>query len=477
MKSSLFRQSTGAAIFAAPLSLGLLAVCSSVLSAQQKIPPAKPTATAAPDTAKVQTLPIDGVAAIVGDQVVLISEVAAEAARRRAAGAPVRNRDDLVRLETEVRDQLLEAELLVQKAKVEKIEVNEGDLSRSVDDNEKRIRTQFKTEAEFRAALKESGFGTYEEWRKLQTDLLKRDNLQRDLITKLKRDGKMTAVNVSEAEVTEAYEANKARLPRKDARVGLRQIVLATKPSEASRARARAKIDSLRAALELHPEDFESLAKKESMDPGSKELGGDLGWNRRGRMVPEFDRMMFALNPGTISPVVETVFGYHIIRVDRVQPAEVKARHILIRWTLDSADQQVAKVLADSIVTAWRKGASFDSLSVRFHDVAGGEEKAIPEFPRDSLPEMYRNALEGKKIRDIMDPFPIPSGQEGINKYVIAQVTFLDEAGEYTLPEVRERLRSQLSEERSMRRLIDMLKKQTYVSVRYDPAKVVPVTP
>jgi peptidyl-prolyl cis-trans isomerase SurA len=287
----------------------------------------------------------------------------------------------------------------------------------------------------------------------------------------------MTAVNVSEAEVTEAYEVNKARLPRKEARVGLRQIVLATKPSEAARARARAKIDSLRAALELHPEDFESLAKKESMDPGSKELGGDLGWNRRGRMVPEFDRMMFALNPGTISPVVETVFGYHIIRVDRVQPAEVKARHILIRWTLDSADQQVAKLQADSIVTAWRKGASFDSLSVRFHDVAGGEEKAIPEFPRDSLPEMYRNALEGKKIRDIMDPFPIPSGQEGISKFVIAQVTFLDEAGEYTLPEVRERLRSQLSEERSMRRLIDMLKKQTYVSVRYDPAKVVPVTP
>ena len=85
---------------------------------------------------------------------------------------------------------------------------------------------------------------------------------------------------------------------------------------------------------------------------------------------------------------------------------------------------------------------------------------------------MYRNAIEGKTLNEILNPFAIPSGQPGINKFVIAQITFLDEAGEYTLAEMRERIRSQLSEERSMRRLIDMLKKQTYVSVRYDPTKV-----
>ena len=87
------------------------------------------------------------------------------------------------------------------------------------------------------------------------------------------------------------------------------------------------------------------------------------------------------------------------------------------------------------------------------------------------MPEVYRNALEGKKLSDILDPFPIPSGQPGVNKFVIAQVTFLDEAGEYTLAEMRERIRLQLSEERSMRRLIDTLKKQTYISVRYDPGE------
>lgn len=475
MPRSLIRLLTGAAMSAAPLSVFLMPTLATSVAAQTA--PAKPVVKEAQkDTSKSTTTPVDGVAAIVGDQVVLISEVQAEAIRRRSQGYPVKTREDLIKLETDVRDQLLEAELLVQKAKAEKTEVNEADLQRSVDDQERQVKKQFKTELEFRQALKEGGFGSYEEWRKMQTDLLRRDNLQRDYIQKIKRDGKMTAVNVSEAEVTEAYEANKERLPRKDARVGFRQIVMATKPSDAAKKRARAKIDSLRAELEKHPEDFESIAKKESADLSNKDIGGDLGWNRRGRMVPEFDRMMFALNPGVISPIVETTFGFHIIRVDRVQPAEVKARHILINWTIDSLDEARARKQADSVAKEWRKGVSFDTLSLKFHDIAGVEEKTIPEYPRDSLPEVYRNAIEGKKLNDILDPFPIASGQAGVNKFVIAQITFLDEAGEYTLAEMRDRIRSQLSEERSMRRLIDNLKKQTYISVRYDPAKVIPAT-
>jgi len=422
-------------------------------------------------------LPVDGVAAIVGDQVILVSEVLAEVNRRRAAGAKVTSQAEQIALEQGVIDQLVEAELLVQKAKAEKVEVNEADAERTLEDNEKRIRSQFKTEAEFRAALKEAGFGTLEEWRKMQGDLVRRDNMQRDVMQKLRRDGKMTAINVTEAEVTEAFESNKDKLPKKEARVGLRQIVIATRPSEASRLRARARADSIRAELELHPNDFETVAKRESMDPSSRELGGDLGWNRRGKMVPEFDRVMFALNPGALSPVVETTFGFHVIRVDRVQPAEVKARHILIRPTLDSADEAKARALAMDVAKAWRAGGSFDSLSVKYHDEAGGEEKMIPEFPRSELPEAYRNAIEGKALNDILDPFPIADATAGKDKFVVAQVTFLDEAGTYTLPEMRDRIRTQLSEERSMRRLIDALKQQTYVSVRYDPAKVNAIVP
>lgn len=431
--------------------------------------PATATAVAAPqDTAR--GLPIDGIAAIVGDQIILVSEVMTAVNQARASGAKVESAADLAKLEADILERLIDAELLVQKAKDEKVEVQDSDVASSVDDQEKNIRRRFKSDAEFKAALKEAGMGTVEEWRKLTSDQIRRDKLQQQVMQKLQRDGKVTSVNVSEDEIREAFEVFKQRVGPKEARIGLRQIVVATKPSEDARRRARNKIDSIWLDLQKRPEDFELMAKKYSMD-GTAELGGDLGWNRRGRMVPEFDRMMFSLNPGVISPVVETAFGYHIIRVDRVQPAEVKARHILIRPQVDSSDERRAKLLADSIVTAWRAGGSFDSLSVKFHDNASGEDKSIPEYPRSELPEAYRNALEGAKLNDIVDPFPLPDPSAGVAKFVIAQVTFLDEAGEWSLSEARERIREQLSEERKMRRLIDNLKKQTYVSVRYDPSK------
>jgi peptidyl-prolyl cis-trans isomerase SurA len=454
---------TGAAIVAAPVSLS-----------HAQAAPKPPAKAAGKDTTR--GLPIDGVAAVVGDQVVLVSEVQAAANSARADGAKVESAKDLAKLEADILQQLIDAELLVQRAKVEKIEVNDVEVQSQIDEREKKARASFKSESEFRTALKENGFGTLEEWRKAQVEQAKRAKLQQGVMQKLQRDGKVTAVNVSEAEVAEAFEMYKDKLPPKEERVGMRQIVVATRATDAAKKRARAKIDSLRAELEKRPGDFENTAKRMSMDPATAELGGDLGWNRRGKMVPEFDRMMFALNPGVLSPVVETSYGYHIIRVDRVQPAEVKARHILIRPVMDSTDEARTRALADSVAKAWRAGGSYDSLSVKYHDEAGGEDKNIPEYPRSELPEAYRNAIDGKKLNEILDPFPVLDPVAGVNKYIVAQITFLDAAGTYTLQEYRDRIREQLSEERKMRRLIDSLKKQTYVSVRYDPVKMV-VTP
>jgi hypothetical protein len=82
-------------------------------------------------------------------------------------------------------------------------------------------------------------------------------------------------------------------------------------------------------------EDFAKVAQQNSDDPGSKNKGGDLGYFKRGEMIPDFDHAVFALNPGEISNIIKTLFGYHIIKVEEYKDRgtnneTVHARHILI---------------------------------------------------------------------------------------------------------------------------------------------------
>lgn len=429
--------------------------------------PANSTTTGAPQQGGIM---VNRVAAVVNNEPILMSKVMERVIRTRDPRAPAPDSAAMEQLLLTARQELIDDELLVQKAKAEKIEIVDSDLQAAVDNEIKDIRGRFQgNEAEFARALKESGFGSAEDFRKDKEEEFRREFYKRDLIAKAKRDGKLTPVNPSEADVTTELERSKDQLAKKPATVGFRQIVFAITPSEASRKRARAKIDSLHKELEAHPEDFESIAKRESMDPGSKELGGDLGWNRRGQMVAEFDRVMFALNPGVISPVVETSFGYHIIRVDKVQPAEVKARHILIAFKTDSTDEVRVMKLADSVAKAARGGENFDTLTSRYHDEANGEQRSVPEFTRDSLPQSYHDAVMGHKVGDIIGPFTISDPKTGLKKPVIIQMTKVEEVGEYSVTEMRQRIRQSLADFRGTRRYLDALRTQSYVWVSDEP--------
>jgi peptidyl-prolyl cis-trans isomerase SurA len=219
------------------------------------------------------------------------------------------------------------------------------------------------------------------------------------------------------------------------------------------------------------------------MDVASKELGGDLGWARRGSgFVPEFERAIFDPRnvPGQLLPIVETSFGFHLIKIDRIQPAEVKSRHILIMPKVDSADLARAKLVADSVAQRWASGmVSFDSLSARYHDRA--EEKSVPDgFPVDSLPEIYKNAMDGVAIRGFSKPFEIPDPRSGVAKIGIVQVTDRSEGGEFTVADYKDRIRSQLTQEKQIRRMLDQLRREQYVRVMLDergPAAKAKVTP
>ncbi len=408
-------------------------------------------------------IPVDRVVAVVGSQAILWSDVMSNINQQRAQGLALPT-DSLgqEKLAREVLNNLVDEEILIQKAKELKVEIADAELTPNVDRQIQSVRSQFQTDEEFRAELRKAGMGSPEDYRRTLMDQFRRRLIQQRVFSELQKKAKPK--NVAEAEIDSAFERNKTELQKRPATVTFRQIVVAPKASAKAKLVARTKADSLLAEIKRGG-DFENIAKRESMDPGSKAMGGDLGWSRRGATVPEFERMMFALNPGQVSPVFETAFGYHVLRVDRVQAGEVKARHILIVPVLDSADLERGHLEADSVARQWRAGTAFDSLAAKHHDPA--EERGILQpFPKDSLPLSYSQAVVGKKAGDITDAFAL-AGARGQVKYAVIQIVTMTDVGQYDPKEIRMQIRTQLAAERSTREMLDEMRKQTFVAIKY----------
>lgn len=426
--------------------------------------PVAQTASAVPLPTEAGSDTVDRIVAVVGTAAITWSDLATAVNQQRAAGLKLPS-DPAAQLEIArgILGNLVDEEILVQKAKDLGLTVTDADVAPRVDEQIKEVRSHFKNDAEYRAELKGAGFGSPEEYRRTLTDQFRRQALQQKAFAELQKRAK--PASVPEDSVSAAFERARPLLAKRPATVSFRQIVVAPKASKHADSVARAQAESLLVQLK-HGADFEELAKRYSMDPGTKNLGGDLGWNRRGSgLVPEFEAMMFSLRPGELSPVFKTSFGYHVIRVDRVQPAEVKVRHILIAPTIDSNDVQRAYLRADSMAAKWRQGAKFDSLVAKYHDPA--EEKGVLEpFPVDSLPASYRGVLDTAKTNgEIVGPFALTS-PNGTTKYAVVQVVAHTSPGEYSLNEVRDNIRSQLAAEKQSREILDELRKQTYVSLR-----------
>ena len=413
---------------------------------------------------------VDRIVAVVGQTPILWSEVLEQVNIRRARGLTVPDApDEQLKFARDVLGEMIDVEVMVQRAKLDTaIVVEDAELTQNVEQRMKQLRDQFKTDAEFAQALKSDGFGTAEEYRRWMMDQARRSTIQQKLVQKLRQDGKMVTVGVSEDEITEAFGREKQKLPKRPATVTFRQIVVPTTASQEHLKVAAGKADSLLKEI-LKGGDFDKIAKRESMDSSSAAQGGDLGWNRRGKMVPAFDQMMFALPPGQVSPLVETQFGYHIIRVDRVQPSERKARHILIKPSYDTTDVVRARLRADSVLTQWKAGVPYDTLVARYHDVASDEARGVLEpFERSRLPESYQTAFAAKKNGEFVEPFPVEDRQQGVPKFIVAQLINVSDEGEYTVQDLRNQIRDQLSEEKSMRRLLDALRKETFVAIMLD---------
>lgn len=139
-------------------------------------------------------------------------------------------------------------------------------------------------------------------------------------------DAVRKTIRLNEADVRSYYEQNVARLSGPEERRASHILISVAKDAPADeRQQARAKAEELLAQARKAPESFAQLAKKHSQDPGSAPNGGDLDYFGRGAMVKPFEDAAFALKKGEISGVVESDFGFHIIRVTDIKAPKQKS--------------------------------------------------------------------------------------------------------------------------------------------------------
>lgn len=410
----------------------------------------------------IHIVPGDRVRAVVGPKAITYSEVLEELQRRIAQKAPLP--PDSASAEKEILDDLVDTELLLQQAAQYKIVVKDDDVAPQIDKLIRQLRGSMPaTEAE--AKLHQAGYASFEDYRKVQITDAKRQKLQQIVIDSLQRHGRLPAVTVTDKDVEEEFAKFKLTAPKKGPTITFRQLVMVTRWSDSADASAKALADSLLHAIEAGAK-FDSVARKYSADSGSAINGGQLDWMRRGATQPEFDRAIFTLPVGRLAPEpVKTVYGYHIIRVDRVRTGEVKASHILIRPRQYPSDVVRARELGDSLAGLLRKGAKYDSLAALYHDNAGREERIIADpYPVADLPDAYVAAVKDLKAGDVSKAFELPV--EGAQpKICVVQILTRNDSGDPTLAEYQEKIRNSLRDAKSMRRLLDALRHETYVRV------------
>ena len=414
-------------------------------------------------------MPVDRIVAVVGNDPIMESEVAEAIIQRRQRDSTFAVPTDSAgwaQLQGTIINGLIDERLLLQKAKDEGLSLPDSVLAPAVERQIAGIRAQF-SDAQYRAELAKAGLGTPAEYRQLLMEQLRNNQLQQEVTAKLQRDGKILPVAVSDAEVEKAFQGIKGNLPHRPATFTWHQIVINPQPSPAEAAAAIARADSIRTEL-VAGADFARVAKRESADSATRSVGGDLGWARRGsQFVPSFDQWLFAMEPGKISPVFRTPYGYHILRVDRVNGPERKSRHILIVPTIDSADLARTQALADSVKKMWEAGTPFDTLAKKYHDYDSREETTVlTPYPFDSLPQTYQDAFAGLKPGQIV-VFKVPNNQHpGAPKFVVARVASYEPGGQSTLADVRNQLRKNLEQSASIRRYLDSLRKTNFVEIK-----------
>lgn len=409
---------------------------------------------------------VDRIVAVVGDTSVLLTEVQQQLLRLRQQGVQIPDdpagRDSVFQ---QALEGMIEERMIVEAAKEAGVSVPEQQLNQVVDDRFSQMRGRFPSDSAFRAAVEESGQNMFQ-FRQMLRDQARAEILQSNFRRQLIQNGELPAATVSEEEIR-AYFESRAAGQQTPGSVSFQRVIVVPEPDSAaadsSRKVAEQALEEIRGGT-----DFAVAARRYSQDPGSREEGGDLGWIRRGDVVPRFADMAWAAPPGRPVGPIRTRFGWHVLQVENVRGGERKIRHILVRPEIDESAVEEARELAASLADSLRDGKDADRLARQYG--VPGEQVSFQEVRLDELRgrlgQAYEGALSNVEAGDVVGPFQV-DGSFDLPSFVVAEVTDFIPSGEYRLEDVREQIRENLMQQKQFQKYVDRLRDRLHVRILY----------
>nr|WP_228412660.1 peptidylprolyl isomerase [Chryseobacterium sp. SC28] len=378
---------------------------------------------------------IDGIAAVIGDEIVLESDIEDQANYAKQQGANVGERCDFL-------ESILNNKLLIYEAKKDTlIENRSAAIKEMAGTKYTQILSQFPDEKAMLAAYK---FRTSYEM-KAAIEKIDTDNYYGQA-----KYGRITEkADVTPTEVTDFYNQFKFQLPNVKDEVVLSKISIFPKLSEAHKKEIIAKLNKIKEDIK-NGESFENQARIYSEDEGSAALGGLYKNINVGQMVKPFEAAALNLQEGEISDPVESEYGYHLITLIKRNGKRYDARHILIKSTPNAEEIAAATKQLDSIRTLiLQNKMSFKEAAYKFSDdksnkfsagVMTNNQDGSDRLERLGLDPTISYQIAGLKKNDITEPFQ-QEDQQKRKMISIVQVNDIIDAHQLELSTDYERIK------------------------------------
>jgi peptidyl-prolyl cis-trans isomerase SurA len=419
---------------------------------------------------------LDGIAAVVNDDVVLQSDVEEQLYLFLLRSQQRPDSSVIDTLRRQILDQLIDEKLIVLEAEAQGISVGDQEVEKQVNSAIEEARQRMGNEAAFREQLARENMTEAQLRQKYQREV-RRQLLAQRLVQR--QVPQQQPVGAAEAEAYFKEFPDQFPLVPPEARVSVIQISVTATQERRDEALARA--TAARTRIQKG-EKFARVAADVSEDPGSANSGGDLGFFGRGVMDPAFESAAFSLKLGQLSEPIESPFGFHVIEtleydtlktvagndsidVTGQQAIDIHARHILIRVQLQEADATRARELALEVHGKAEAGADFGELARQYSNFQGPAraDGDLGFISMATLQPHIRAGIDSIPIGGITDPLPTQAG------FNIFKVTERRAERAYTLEEIRgdlPQIVGQIKQRERYETWVENLRKKSHIEIR-----------